>query len=249
MRTASDRMTWLTAGKSRCKVVPKPLGAPRRLVLLGAPGVGKGTQAELLNETFGACHLSTGDIFRAARSMALCDRSRTLALALEYMERGELVPDEMVLDLVAERVHCLRCKGGFLLDGFPRTVTQAEALEKLLAEQKVNLDGVLSYEMPIEEIVARLSGRRTCRNCRAVFHIQALPPKAEGVCDHCGGELYQRADDSPEAIRVRMEAYHRSTAPLAEFYQRRNLLLPVSAEGLPEAILQRSLQAMANRQR
>ena len=126
------------------------------MVLLGAPGVGKGTQAELLNETFGACHLSTGDIFRAAKSMAQCDRSRTLTLALEYMERGELVPDEMVLDLVAERVRCLRCKGGFLLDGFPRTVTQAEALEKLLAEQKVNLDGVLSYEMPIEEIITQI---------------------------------------------------------------------------------------------
>lgn len=216
-----------------------------RLILLGAPGVGKGTQAELLCADLGACHLSTGDMFRAAKALDACERTPALTAALEYMRRGELVPDETVLALVAERVRCLRCDGGFLLDGFPRTVAQAEALEKLLDGQKLKLDAVLSYELPLEKVVSRLSGRRTCSGCKAVFHIDARPPKTEGVCDHCGGKLYQREDDRPESIRVRMQAYERSTAPLAEFYRRRNLLISISAEGSPEEICKRSLKALA----
>ena len=217
---------------------------PRRLVLLGAPGVGKGTQAELLCASLGACHLSTGDIFRAAKALAAHQRSAAMTEALGYMRRGELVPDEIVLALVTERVDCLRCECGFLLDGFPRTVAQAEALEQLLRGQKLKLDAVLSYELPLEKVVSRLSGRRTCPGCKAVFHVEARPPKVEGVCDHCGGKLYQREDDQPESIRVRMEAYERSTAPLASFYRRKNLLVPISAEGSPEEIFARSLQAL-----
>jgi adenylate kinase len=135
-------------------------------------------------------------------------------------------------------------QGGFLLDGFPRTVAQAEALEKLLAGEHLKLDAVLSYDLPLEQVVSRLSGRRTCPNCKAVFHIEARPPKVAGVCDHCGGKLYQREDDRPESIRVRMEAYERSTAPLADFYRKRKLLVTIPAEGSPEDIFKRSLHAL-----
>jgi adenylate kinase len=209
--------------------------------------VGKGTQAELITAKLGTCHLSTGDIFRAAKALDPCDRTPALNAALDYMRRGELVPDQTVLDLVAERVGCLRCEGGFLLDGFPRTVAQAEALENLLASQKVSLDAVLSYELALDKIVTRLSGRRTCPKCKAVFHVEARPPKLAGICDHCGTELYQREDDRPESIKVRMEAYENSTAPLADFYRSRNLLVRVEAEGTPEEIFARSLQALERR--
>ena len=231
MESKQERNAWLSGGTAQCERRPGSQEIPSRVILLGAPGVGKGTQAELLCAQLGACHLSTGDIFRAAKAMKGCERSPALTGALEYMRRGELVPDDTVLAVVAERVGCLRCEGGFLLDGFPRTVAQAEALEGLLRQENLKLDGVLSYELPLEQVVARLSGRRTCPGCKAVFHLQARPPKTEGVCDHCGGLLYQREDDRPESIRVRMAAYERSTAPLAEYYRQRNLLVPINAEG------------------
>jgi adenylate kinase len=244
METKSDRRAWLRGGQARCSVPPPHVVAPYRLILLGAPGVGKGTQAEMLGARLGACHLSTGDVFRAAKSLDPCDRSPAMTEALDYMRRGDLVPDATVLALVAERARCLRCGGGFLLDGFPRTVAQAEALEKLLHQHHVELDAVLSYDLPIEQVVARLSGRRTCPGCKAVFHVTARPPKVQGVCDHCGGSLYQREDDRAESVRVRMEAYERSTAPLADFYRHRGLLVSVAADGKPEEILARSLQAL-----
>jgi len=246
METKIDRAAWLNGATATCNFPAVPQVKPRRLVLLGAPGVGKGTQAELLCANLGACHLSTGDIFRAAKQSGACERTPALAAALGYMRRGDLVPDETVLALVAERVNCLRCHGGFLLDGFPRTVAQAEALEKLLKRQKLKLDAVLSYELPLEEVVARLSGRRTCPGCKAVFHIEARPPKVEGICDHCGGTLYQREDDRPESIRVRMAAYEKSTAPLADFYRGRKLLVAVPAEGTPEEIFARTLKGLEN---
>jgi len=244
MQTMRDRKAWLKGGNARCKVPAEPRTHPRRLVLLGAPGVGKGTQAELLAAHLGACHLSTGDIFRAAKSAPACELTPALTAAVEFMRRGELVPDSTVLALVAERIRCLRCEGGFLLDGFPRTVAQAEALDKLLLKQGLRLDAVLSYELPLEQIVARLSGRRTCPSCKAVFHVEARPPKVPDICDHCGAKLYQREDDQPESIRVRMQAYETSTAPLADFYRQRKLLIPVAAEGTPEDIFQRSLGAL-----
>ena len=244
METKRDRRAWLKGGKAKCDPLPVPGEEPRRLVLLGAPGVGKGTQAELLCAQLSACHLSTGDIFRSAKALDPCERTPALTAALEYMKRGDLVPDDTVLALISERVGCLRCEGGFLLDGFPRTVAQAEALEKLLAEQKLKLDAVLSYELPLEQIVSRLSGRRTCMNCKTVFHVQTRPPAVEGICDRCGGKLYQREDDRPASVRVRMEAYERSTAPLTDFYQRRKLLISISAEGTPEEIFKRTLAAL-----
>ena len=238
-----DRTSWLKGGYARCLTPPgQPLGQPWRLVLLGAPGVGKGTQSELLCERLGACHLSTGDVFRASKSTPESELSPALARALDHMSRGALVPDETVLEMVAERGRCLRCSGGFILDGFPRTVPQAKALEKLLNEQEVALTAVLNYRLPISQIVARLGARRVCAGCKAVYHLTSLPPKVEGICDRCGGKLFQRDDDRPESIRVRMQAYRESTQPLIDFYRRRGLLISIEAEGTPEEIYERTRQ-------
>lgn len=244
MTANHDRTAWLKGGTALCKTPPPRQLQPRRLVLLGAPGIGKGTQAELLCERLGTCHLSTGDVFRAAKSISQCERTPALESALDFMKRGALVPDTTVLDMVRERVRCLTCAGGFLLDGFPRTVVQAEALAQILQQNSVFLEAVLSYDLPLEQIVARLGGRRTCPGCKAVFHITGRPPKKAGVCDHCGGALYQREDDRPEAIRVRMDAYEKSTAPLIEFYRKQGLLVSISADGKPEEIYQRSVAAL-----
>jgi adenylate kinase len=209
-------------------------------VLLGAPGVGKGTQAQLLSHRLGSCHLSTGDVFRAAGSRCDCDQTPAMSAAMQHMRRGELVPDSTVWEMVHERSGCLHCRGGFILDGFPRTLGQAESLKQLMDAEGLSLHAVVNYELPLDEIVSRLSGRRTCRQCKAVYHITGQPPKLEGVCDRCGGELFQREDDRPEAIAVRMEAYERSTTPLIEFYSRLGLLVPVAATGSPDVICART---------
>jgi adenylate kinase len=169
---------------------------------------------------------------------------RGLKAALEAMRRGELVPDSVVVAMVRERAECLRCQGGFLLDGFPRTLTQAQALDGLLAEQGLALDAVLSYELPLEEIVPRLGNRRTCSNCKAVFHLTARRPRVEGVCDQCGGQLVQREDDRPESIRVRMRAYEESTRPLTDYYTRYGNLVSIAASGTPEEIRDRTLPVL-----
>jgi adenylate kinase len=244
MNAKNDRATWLKGPTASCLIPPQAQTRPRHFILLGAPGVGKGTQAELLSARLGACQLSTGDIFRAANSIAECERSPALNLALDAMRKGELVTDETVLAMVKERSACLSCAGGFLLDGFPRTVAQAEALTELLARENIKLDAVLSYELPLETIVARLSGRRTCEKCKAVYHVQSKPAKVEGVCDACGGKLIQREDDRPESVKVRMAAYKSSTAPLADYYSRQDLLVSIPAEGSPEAIYQRTKQML-----
>jgi adenylate kinase len=209
--------------------------------------VGKGTQAELLTEKLGACQLSTGDIFRGAKTLPATERTPALEQALEYMKQGRLVPDQTVLDIVTERRECLRCRSGFLLDGFPRTVAQAEALSEILKKEGVPLDAVVCYEMPIEQIVTRLSGRRTCSQCKAVYHLTTRPPKTQGVCDQCGGKLIQREDDMPGAIRVRMEAYQKSTAPLIDYYTQAKLLVSVDANGTVDEILNRTLAALNGR--
>ena len=246
MSTKTERVSWFQARDTVCET-REAAKAPFRLVLLGPPGVGKGTQAELLSKTLGACQLSTGDVFRAAQSLDDCQRSPAIRAALEAMRRGDLVSDDLVIAMVKERSACLRCDGGFLLDGFPRTVPQAQALDTMLDEMGVTLDGVLSYELPIEEIVARLSGRRTCASCKAVYHVTGRPPKTEGVCDSCGGKLVQRDDDKPEAIRVRMQAYEDNTRPLARYYRVSERLIPISADGSPEAILENTLAVLNKR--
>lgn len=236
-----DRTAWLKGGAAVCEMPPrKPLGEAWRIVLLGAPGIGKGTQAELLCERLGTCHLSTGDVFRTAKCLAEQEQTDSMKAALKFMRQGALVPDETVLGLIADRLRCLRCSGGFLLDGFPRTVAQAEALEKILDKENVKLTAVLNYELPIERIVSRISGRRTCAGCKAVYHVATLPPKTADVCDRCGGSLFQREDDRPESVEVRMKAYEANTRPLINFYQQRGLLVSISADGSPEEIYQRT---------
>jgi adenylate kinase len=243
--TKRDRSAWFKGGSANCQETLAPGARAYRLVLLGAPGVGKGTQAELISERLGPCQLSTGDVFRAAKTLAPAERTPALNAALEYMKRGELVPDATVIGIVRERPNCLSCPAGFLLDGFPRTVEQAEALNQMLADLGVKLDAVLSYDLPIDQIVSRLSGRRTCGACKAVYHVATKPSKVADVCDQCGGQLMVREDDRPEAIRVRMEAYEKSTAPLADYYRKRGLLISISADGAPDVIYGRTASALA----
>lgn len=240
----NDRAAWLEGPSAKCSALPTRGQGSWRLILLGAPGVGKGTQAQLLHERLGTCHLSTGDVFRAAAGRGACEQSPAMAAALEYMRRGELVPDRTVWEMVRERCACLRCHGGFVLDGFPRTLAQASSLKELMEKEKLPLDAVVNYELPIREIVSRLSGRRTCQDCKAVFHVTNHPPKNDGQCDYCGGMLFQREDDRPDSVTVRMKAYERSTAPLIEFYKGLGLLLPVPAVGSPENICDRTIGAL-----
>jgi adenylate kinase len=234
----NSRAAWLDGPSSICDTPSQPARA-WRLILLGAPGVGKGTQADLLRKRLGACHLSTGDVFRAAGKRDGCAPSPAMAAALDFMRRGELVPDATVWDMVRERHQCLQCRGGFILDGFPRTLMQAESLRQLMQEEHIVLDAVINYELPLPEIVERLSGRRTCEQCKAVYHVTRQPSQVEGVCDQCGGRLLQRDDDRPESVKVRMQTYERSTAPLIQFYREAGILLPVPATGSPEEIFAR----------
>jgi adenylate kinase len=162
--------------------------------------------------------------------------------ALEYMRRGALVPDSTVWEIVRERLTCLQCDGGFILDGFPRTLGQAESLKQLMDGEGLGLTAVVSYTLPFSEIVARLGGRRTCEKCKAVYHLIERPPKVADRCDRCEGKLFQREDDRPESIKVRLEAYEQSTAPLIAFYQKLCLLIDVEATGSPEEICNRTLQ-------
>ena len=233
------RTGWFSGGETPCDPIPPMEEPPHRLVLLGPPGVGKGTQAKLLCEELRTCHLSTGDLFRAASCEGTASPAMTEALAA--MQRGELISDELVIAMVRERSTCMRCHGGFLLDGFPRTVRQAEALEELLTELKVELDAALCYELPVEEIVARLGGRRTCRACQAVYHVTSNPPAVADTCDDCGGVLFRRDDDDPEAIRVRMQVYEQETRPLIDFYVGSGKLQAVAAAGTPQEIFERTV--------
>jgi adenylate kinase len=167
-----------------------------------------------------------------------------MTAALDYMCRGALVPDSTVWEMVRERSQCFRCRGGFLLDGFPRTLTQAESLKQLLESGHLSLDAVVNYELALREIVERLSGRRTCEKCKAVYHVARRPSQTDGVCDRCGGRLYQREDDRPESVTVRMATYERSTAPLIDFYGNLGLLQPVVPTGSPEEICARTMGAL-----
>jgi adenylate kinase len=237
----AERVGWFSAGAIPCD--PEQLhDPPFRLVLLGPPGVGKGTQAKLLCEKLRTCHLSTGDLFRSAT----CEGASSPAMqeALEVMQRGELVSDELVVSMVRERSGCLRCQGGFLLDGFPRTVGQAEELEMMLTELNLKLDATVYFELGIEEIVARLSGRRTCNACQTIFHVSNRPSRTPGVCDCCGGQLIQRDDDQPESVRVRMRVYENETLPLIDFYRKNGTLKSVQAAGSPSEILDRTLNVL-----
>ena len=190
-----------------------------KLIMLGAPGAGKGTQAAIFSEQLGIPTISTGNILRSA-----VKNGTSVGLqAKSYMDAGKLVPDEVIIGIVAERLAESDCQGGYILDGVPRTIAQAEALEKA----GVQFDCVLSIEVSDQEIQRRMSGRRACTACGATYHVEAAPPKTEGVCDACGGALVQRDDDKPETVQDRLRVYHAQTEPLKEFYQQRGILKTV----------------------
>lgn len=242
MHLSGDRTAWLQGGGARC-VNPGPLPPrPWHLVLLGPPGVGKGTQAERIISGFGACHLSTGDVFRHAARGDAGGHLRTPAMetALAVMRRGGLVSDDTVVELVRERDQCLSCPHGFLLDGFPRTVEQAHSLDDMLAAVNRQLDAVVHYHAAEAVIIERLSGRRVCRQCRAGYHIKYEIPAVADRCNACGGELFQRDDDKPEAIRVRLQAYLATVGPVLALYRSRGLLREINASGSPDAVYHRT---------
>ncbi len=203
-----------------------------RAVLLGPPGAGKGTQAKRLVEKYGVPQISTGDIFRKN----IKEGTELGKKAQEYMNSGGLVPDELVVDLVKDRLMQSDCVNGYLLDGFPRTIAQAEQLDEFLKEQGTELDAVINFEVGYESLMERLTGRRLCKACGASYHIKNFPPKTEGICDVCGGELIQRDDDTEETARKRIEVYEESTAPLIEYYTRSGDLKNFDAEKDPEEV-------------
>jgi len=216
---------------------------PRRIVLLGPTGAGKSTQAELLGCTLGVLPLCTGDIFRGA--LAHCgDRvSSAMQAALDSVRRGESVPDHLVMKVLNERSDGLTCAAGFLLEGFPRTVAQAEALDHLLLEHGFALDAVIAYELPAPEIMNRLTGRRTCPSCQTIYHLNSRAPTTEGICDHCHTPLVQRDSDRLHVIRARLAAYNANATPLIGYYRARGVLLSIAALGSPQEIFTSTLAA------
>lgn len=204
-----------------------------KMILLGAPGAGKGTQAERLCKVLNIPTISTGNILRAA----VKNGTPTGKQAEAYMKAGKLVPDEVIIGIIHDRLDEDDCKNGYILDGVPRTITQAAALEKA----GITFDDMISIEISDETIMERMSGRRVCESCGASYHMVAVPPKQEGVCDKCGGRLVQRKDDAPETVKARLEVYHKETEPLKDFYAQRGLLKPVenqpSVEETSQAIL------------
>ena len=190
------------------------------IVILGSPGVGKGTYAKILSDKYDIPRISVGDLFRKA----IRDETELGKKIKDYVSRGDLVPDEMVIELVKERLQKDDCRSGFFLDGFPRTIAQAEAMEKF-----EKIDKVLNFVASDWVIMSRLGGRRTCRECGAIYHVKEIPPKVEGVCDRCGGRLYQRSDETPQAIKNRLRVYREKTKPVVDYFKKKGLLAGVDA--------------------
>ena len=194
-----------------------------KIIMLGAPGAGKGTQAKMIAEKFNIPHISTGDIFRAN----IKNGTELGKKAKEYMDKGQLVPDELTVEILLDRVAGDDCKNGYVLDGFPRTIPQADVLDKELTKLGDKVDFAINVDVPDENIVRRMSGRRACLKCGATYHIEHIPPKKEGICDKCGSELVQRDDDKPETVQNRLSVYHEQTQPLIDYYNKKNILKSV----------------------
>lgn len=204
------------------------------ILFMGPPGAGKGTQAEAIVNEFGIPHISTGDAFR----LAIKQGTPIGMKAKEYMDQGLLVPDDVTIGIVEERLQQPDCKKGFLLDGFPRTISQAEALDGILDRLNAGLDHVINLKVDRDKLLARLTGRRLCKNCGATYHVVFNPPKQEGICDKCGGELYQRSDDNEESVGTRLDEYINKTAPLLTFYENKGLLRQIDGEQEIHAVSQ-----------
>lgn len=194
-----------------------------KIIMLGAPGAGKGTQAKMIADRYGIPHISTGDIFRSN----IKNGTELGMEAKKYMDQGLLVPDELTVKILLDRVACDDCKNGYVLDGFPRTIPQANVLEEALKKLGDQIDYAINVDVPDENIVRRMSGRRACLACGATYHIEHVPPKKEGICDRCGKELVLRDDDKPETVKNRLNVYHEQTQPLIEFYESRGVLKSV----------------------
>ncbi len=203
-----------------------------RIILLGPPGAGKGTQATRIAEKYNIPHISTGDIFRKN----VKEKTELGKKAKEYMDKGQLVPDELTIEIVEDRLRESDCKNGFLLDGFPRTVFQAEEFDRYLNDRELSINHVLNIEVEKEELMTRLIGRRVCRNCGATYHVLNMPPEKEGICDFCGGDLYQRADDSSETVENRVEVYLAQTKPLVQYYEKHDVLDTIDGASEFEAV-------------
>lgn len=203
-----------------------------KIIMLGAPGAGKGTQAKKLADKYNIPHISTGDIFRAN----IKNGTELGRKAKEYMDKGLLVPDELTLELIMDRFRADDCKNGYVLDGFPRTIPQAEALDKALSGDGEKIDYAINVDVPDEAIVSRMSGRRACVACGSTYHIQYAPTKKEGICDRCGKELILRDDDKPETVQKRLDVYHTQTQPLIEFYTDKNVLVNVDGTAEMEEV-------------
>jgi adenylate kinase len=211
-----------------------------RIVLLGAPGAGKGTQAKKLIEKYGMPQISTGDLLRAAVGAGTPLGKE----AKSYMDKGDLVPDSVVLGMVAERLKQDDCKKGYILDGFPRNTAQAEALDKMLASLNMQLTAALSVDVPFDDLMKRLTGRRTCKACGQMYNIYFKPPAKEGVCDKCSGELFQRDDDKEATIKKRLEVYNAQTAPLFDYYGKKGIVKSVSGTGSIDDIFKKVTEAL-----
>ena len=194
-----------------------------KIIMLGAPGAGKGTQAKMIAEQYNIPHISTGDIFRAN----IKNGTELGKKAKEFMDKGLLVPDELTVQLLLDRVASEDCKNGYVLDGFPRTIPQADVLDSELTKLGDKVDFAVNVDVPDENIVRRMSGRRACLKCGATYHIEHIPPKTEGICDKCGSELVQRDDDKPETVQNRLSVYHEQTQPLIDYYDKKNILKTV----------------------
>ena len=194
-----------------------------KIIMLGAPGAGKGTQAKMIADKYGVPHVSTGDIFRAN----IKNGTELGMEAKKYMDQGLLVPDELTVKILLDRVSQPDCKNGYVLDGFPRTIPQAEVLDKALAELGESIDYAIDVDVPDENIVKRMSGRRACVSCGATYHVVHVPPKKEGICDRCGSELILRDDDKPDTVKNRLDVYHKQTQPLIDFYTKKGVLKTV----------------------